>query len=124
LSTVGLVRFLEPFEGGGQLLRKPPKIFLHNTTLVHALGGYLGQEMKKGTIRELFFIQSMIDSNVDLYFSKLGDYRSRDAIFEIGGKNKTDRQIRKATEKAYLIKDDILIPSANEIPLFYFGFLY
>lgn len=95
LCTVGLVRFLEPFQGGSQLLRKPSKIFLHNTTLMHALGQYLGQAVKKGTIRELFFIQALADSNVELFFSKQGDYCSKEGIFEIGGKNKTDRQLKK-----------------------------
>ena len=124
LNTVGLVRFLEPYEGGGQILRKPAKIFLHNTTLMHALGSYLGAEIKKGTWRELFFVQALADANVQLFFSKQGDYRTRDAIFEIGGKNKKDRQIKQSKEKAFLIKDDILMPVENEIPLFYFGFLY
>lgn len=124
LCTVGLVRFLEPFQGGSQLLRKPLKIFVHNTTLMHALEQYLGQEVKKGTIRELFFIQSLADSNIELFFSKLGDYCTREGVFEIGGKNKTDRQLRNTTQKSYLIKDDILMPVGNEIPLHYFGFTY
>lgn len=124
LNTVGLARFIEPFEGGSQILRKPSKIFLHNTTLMYALETYLGQDVKKGAVRELFFIQSLMDANLDIFFSKQGDYRTKDAVFEIGGKNKTNRQIQTVEENCYLIKDDILVPAGNEIPLFYFGFTY
>ncbi len=81
-------------------------------------------EVRKGAVRELFFIQSLMDANLDIFFSKQGDYRTKDAVFEIGGKNKTNRQIQTVEENCYLIKDDILVPAGNEIPLFYFGFTY
>ncbi|WP_156922586.1 hypothetical protein [Lebetimonas sp. JH292] len=43
-------------------------------------------------------------------------------VFEIGGKNKTKKQI-KNLENAYIIKDNIEI-GFDEIPLWLFGFLY
>jgi hypothetical protein len=44
-------------------------------------------------------------------------------MFEIGGKSKTKRQLKGASLPAYLVKDDILHPLKNEIPLFQCGFL-
>lgn len=43
--------------------------------------------------------------------------------FEVGGKNKTQRQIRQAAE-GYVVKDDIEYAFQNVIPLWMFGFIY
>jgi uncharacterized protein len=44
-------------------------------------------------------------------------------LFEIGGKNKSRRQI-KGMENAFLAIDGIETGYLNEIPLWLFGFLY
>ncbi len=124
LLSVGLVREMRPYEGGGPGLRKPTKFLLNNTTLMHTLQQYVGQEISKGTERELFFIQSLQNAGIDLFYSKQADYQTRDAIFEIGGKHKTKRQWKDATLPAYLVKDDILHAFKQEIPLYQCGFLY
>lgn len=124
LSAVGLVREMRPFEGGGVSLRKPSKILLNNTNLVYTLHQYLGETNSKGTVRELFFVQSLQNAETEIFYSKECDYRTRGAEFEIGGKNKNQEQIKKSKIPAYLVKDDILTAQKNEIPLFLFGFLY
>lgn len=124
LVSVGLLREMSPFEGGSVGLRKPVKAFLNHTNLMHTLQQYLGQPVVKGTERELFFIQSLQNAGIPLFCSKQGDYRTREALFEIGGKNKTRAQIKGLQEPAYLVKDEILHPLKGEIPLFLFGFLY
>ena len=124
LNSVGLIREMRPYEGGGAGLRKPSKYFLNNTTLMHTMQQYLGQPISKGTQRELFFIQSLQNTGIDLFHSKQADYRVRQALFEIGGRSKTARQLKGAEIPSYLVKDDILGPLKNEIPLFEFGFLY
>ena len=124
LASVGLVREMRPYEGGGPGLRKPSKILLNNTNLIHTLEQYLGQQSSKGMERELFFIQSLQNAGVEIYYSKQADYRTRDVVFEIGGKNKTRGQLKEVKESSYLVKDDILHPLKGEIPLFLFGFLY
>ncbi len=123
LESVGLARFVYPYEGGKQLLQKPQKIFLHNTSLLHALQKYLGEEISKGNCRELFFLQSCSDAGVDLFYSPQGDFRTRNTLFEVGGKNKSKRQIRGSSQPSFLVKDDLLLPMEGVIPLFYFGFL-
>ncbi len=124
LVSVGLIRELHRYEGGSAGLRKPSKFLLNNTTLMHTMQQYLGQPILKGTERELFFIQSLENAEVPIFSSDKGDYQTRDAIFEIGGKSKTRRQLKGASLPAYLVKDDILHPLKNEIPLFHCGFLY
>ena len=44
-------------------------------------------------------------------------------IFELGGKNKTQLQI-KGLDMAYIVKDNIEIGAMNTIPLWLFGFQY
>lgn len=124
LSEVGLVQMIYPFEGGNQYLRKPEKIFLHNTTLLFVFEQFMDEGINKGTLRELYFIQAMRDANQKIYYSKQGDYRTKDTIFEIGGKNKKTTQIANSTLRAILVKDDILTASNDVIPLLFFGFLY
>jgi hypothetical protein len=72
----------------------------------------------------LFFVQSLQNADIELFYSKQADYRTRHIIFEVGGKNKTKKQLQGLKEPSYLVKDDILHPLQGEIPLFLFGFLY
>jgi predicted AAA+ superfamily ATPase len=124
LASVGLIREMRPYERGGTILRKPSKLLLNNTNLMHTLEQYLGQPPSKGTERELFFIQSLQNSGIDIFYSKQGDYRTRNTVFEIGGKNKTKEQLKDVEGPCYLVKDELLHPLKGEIPLFLFGFLY
>lgn len=124
LASVGLVREMRPYEGGGPGLRKPSKILLNNTNLIHTLQQYLGQLSSKGMERELFFIQSLQNAGIEIFYSKQADYRTRKVVFEVGGKNKTRGQLKDVKQSSYLVKDDILHPLKGEIPLFLFGFLY
>ena len=123
LESVGLIQMIYPFEGGGQYLRKPQKIFVHNPTLLYTLQKFVGSDLYKGTLRELYFVQALRDANQEIFYSKQADYRTKTHIFEIGGKNKTGKQLANSNLPGIIIKDDILSPSKNVIPLFYFGFL-
>lgn len=124
LVSVGLTRDMRPFESGGSLLRKPSKILLNNTNLIHALTQFLGQPLSKGLERELFFIETLENAGIEVFFSKQADYRTRHHVFEIGGKNKTRDQLKDVQELSFLVKDDILSCRKGEIPLFLLGFLY
>lgn len=123
LMETGLVRLVYTFEGGNLLLRKPEKMFLNNTTLLAALNNFLGQPLSQGNMRELFFIQSLENAGVPVFYSHEGDFRTKEFIFEVGGKNKKKDQI-KNSKNSFLVKDDILVSSLIEIPLYFFGFLY
>lgn len=124
LASVGLTREMRPYEGGGPSLRKPAKLLLNNTNILHTMQQYLGQPISKGIERELFFIQALQNGGIDLFYSKQADYQTHEAIFEIGGKGKTSKQLKGAPMPAYLVKDETLTPLKGEIPLLLFGFIY
>lgn len=123
LAETGLLNLIYPHESGNSGLRRPEKIFLNNTNLYYALEGQLSSKIEVGSIRELFFVQSILNSGDVVFHSKQGDYKVGEYTFEIGGKNKTTRQIQ-GVEKSFLVKADILSSRQREIPLILFGFLY
>ncbi len=123
LQTTGLITMLYPAEGGNSGLRRPEKIFLSNTNLYFVLQERIPTQIDIGAVRELFFLQSLKNAGVPIFHSKEGDFIANKIVFEVGGKNKTRKQIN-TIKNALLVKDDILISKLNEIPLFYFGFLY
>ncbi len=125
LHDTGLARILNTNQRGTKLLRAPEKIFLENTTLLQALCKGLGQQIDVGTQRELAFVNALTSAGKKIYCSKKhGDFTIDDIVFEMGGKNKTNRQIRNADKPAFLVKDDILSGGKRTIPLYLFGFLY
>ncbi len=124
LKETGLVRFVPAYAKGKQVLSKPEKIFLNNTTLHNAMDTFLGISDEVGTKRELFFIQSVVNAGAQVYASDYADFQVQEHLFEIGGKNKTTQQLSKTNLPVILVKDDILTGSKNTIPLLYFGFCY
>lgn len=84
----------------------------------------MGESLNKGTLRELYFIQALRDANQKIYYSKQADYRTKEILFEVGGKNKKTHQIVNSTLRGIAVKDDILLASHNIIPLLFFGFIY
>lgn len=123
LSEISLIRIITVPDGGNKLLRLPTKIFIENTTLLTAVNNYLGENLSIGTVRELFFIQSVANAELPLFYSTIGDYEVSNYYFEIGGKNK-DRSQLKGKDNGYIVKDGILHPSYHTLPLYLFGFLY
>ncbi len=124
LQETGLVRLIRENKSGGNLLKTTEKIYLDNPNLYKAIIDEIGHTYKKGTVRELFFINMIENSGRKLFYSKIGDFTVDGLNFEVGGKSKSQKQIKAAPEISYLVKDDILYGGKREIPLFLFGFLY
>ncbi len=104
---------------GDNIFTKPDKIYLNNTNLHHAYC----KEHSIGTSREVFFA-SMLKLDHSLTIPKKGDFLvDKKYLFEVGGKNKSFKQI-KDMENSFVIADDIEIGFGNKIPLWLFGFLY
>lgn len=123
LSSAGLLCELLPAGKGNNLIRKPGKVYLNNTSLLNAIHGSLKFEGDVGAIRETFFV-NQVSSNHKVALHDKGDFYIDDKwIIEVGGKNKDDKQIR-AQQEAYLAIDDIIIGFGNRIPLYLFGLLY
>jgi len=103
---------------GDNIFVKPQKIYLKNPNL-----NYCYCDIQQiGTIKETFFANQLFE--YQLLYPSRGDFLVDNAyVFEIGGKNKTIKQI-KNIENSYLVIDDIEIGSENKIPLWLFGFLY
>ncbi len=104
---------------GDNIFSKPAKLYLNNPNLNYCYC----QENEIGTIREEFFID-MLSIKHRLTYPKQGDFFVDEKyIFEIGGKNKSYKQIKDFTN-SFVVADDIEIGFGNKIPLWLFGFLY
>ncbi len=106
------------------LLKGTDKIYLDNSNLYRAVINEIGFDYRKGTVREIFFIKMIKNYGEKIYYSKIGDFQVKGINFEIGGKSKTKKQIKDNLRNSYLVKDGIIYPSRNVIPLYLFGFLY
>lgn len=120
LSEAHLICLLRSAKQGMSYLTKPEKIFLRNTTLVMAISG---EKHKTGTLRETFFM-NQVNAAGKVNKHLRSDFIVDDKfIFEVGGKNKTRKQI-EGLSNAFIVSDDIEIGVKNRIPLWLFGFLY
>jgi predicted AAA+ superfamily ATPase len=102
-----------------KLLNKPDKIYLDNINLYNILCS----EQNIGSLRESFFVSQLKVAH-SVKYSNIGDFKIDDNfIFEIGGKNKSFKQI-KDVPNSFIVADDIEIGFGAKIPLWLFGFLY
>jgi uncharacterized protein len=120
LEQANLIRLLFRDTHGIGLLQKPDKIFLDNTNLMYLLGS---PRPDAGNCRETF-MANQIAQTAGILFSERGDFLVDGSyIIEVGGKNKTRRQIQ-GLEDAFIASDDIEYGYGKRIPLWLFGFLY
>ncbi len=119
LQRARLIKMLIPVGNSMSLMNKPDKIYIDNTNIIYALGG---EHPNKGNLRETFFAnQCAVHNTVNT--TKDGDFIVNEKYtFEIGGKNKTYRQIKDIAH-SYIAMDDIEYGFSNKIPLYLFGFL-
>ena len=102
-------------------LTKPEKLYLQNTTLAGALS--FNRQPDTGSVRETFFLNQMGYGHL-VTMPDAGDFLVDNRYtFEIGGSNKTNRQIREV-ENSFVVQDNIETGFGNVIPLWLFGFLY
>ena len=119
LEKAGVINQLRSDTEGVRLLGKVDKVYLNNTNLAYALSD---SNPDIGNIRETIFF-SMMRTTQSITTSTASDFAIGKYTFEIGGKNKSQKQIREV-ENAYVIKDDIEFGMLNIIPLWMFGFTY
>jgi len=119
MEQAGLIMQLRDIgEGIGQL-GKVDKVYIDNTNLIFALAE---EQPKTGNIRETFFFNQMRVKN-KVYRSEKGDFNINNTTFEVGGKSKTQEQI-KGLKNACIVKDDIEYGYQNVLPLWAFGLNY
>lgn len=120
LERAGLVNELYKDSLGIGVLTKPEKLYLNNTNLMYALAK---ENTNIGNVRETFFLNQFKGLH-EINRSETADFViDKTYTFEIGGKNKTKKQIA-GLENAYVAKDDIEIGFGNIIPVWLFGFMY
>jgi predicted AAA+ superfamily ATPase len=98
--------------------KKPEKLLFSNPNILYTYADEFGIEADIGTVRETFFA-SVFET---IYYSDIGDFRVDKYLFEIGGKNKSFKQI-KDMENSYLVIDIDYTMEENKIPLWLFGLM-
>ncbi len=120
LNDAGIFKVIHKNSIGVSLLQKPEKLYLDNTNFAYMLAQDIASI---GNIRETFFLNQISNNNTVSYPNK-GDFFINDKFtFEIGGKNKTNKQI-KNIDNSYVVADNIEYGYDKTIPLWLFGFLY
>lgn len=119
LEKAGIINQLRCDTEGIRLLGKVDKVYLNNTNLAYAL---TDSTPDIGNIRETVFF-SIMRATQPITTSSASDFSIGKYTFEIGGKGKSQKQIRNV-ENSYIVKDDIEFGMQNIIPLWMFGFTY
>ena len=119
MEEAGLIAQLRDDTGGIRGLGKVDKVYLDNTNLVYVLGE---QEANIGNIRETFFF-NQLRINQDVITSSISDFQIGKRTFEVGGKNKKQKQLQ-GVNNGFVVKDDIETGYLNVIPLWTFGLNY
>jgi uncharacterized protein len=120
LGKADLLILMQSGTHGISRMNKPEKVFLNNPNLVYALAY---NQTNQGALRETFFI-NQLQVGHNICGSGQADFLIDHLYtFEIGGKNKTRKQIG-GIENAWIAADNIEYAQQNKIPLWLFGFLY
>ena len=120
LEKADLLILLQTGTHGMNKMNKPDKIYLNNPNLNTVLAD---NQLNIGTLRETFFI-NQLQLQHQITSSERSDFLVNNKYtFEIGGKNKTRKQIA-GIENAFVAADNIEYAVQNTIPLWLFGFLY
>ena len=80
------------------------------------------ENIDKGNLRETFFLNQM-RVKYPVIASQKADFEIGNYVFEVGGKNKNQKQLDN-NPNGYIVKDDIEFGYRNVIPLWAFGLTY
>ncbi len=119
LEKSHLIQIIRDDSFGISSLGKVDKVYLGNTNLAYAISE---NTPEIGNIRETVFITS-VKPKYDVTSSSVSDFKIGKYTFDVGGKNKKQKQIQ-GIENAFVVKDDIEYGHHNIIPLWAFGLLY
>lgn len=116
LESTKVLRAIKKFSA--KATQKPQKLLFDNTNILYTFADDFGIDVDIGTVRESFFV-SCFDR---VYYSDIGDFIIDEKIFEIGGKNKTLKQI-KDIKDSFLVIDTDYTSNERKIPLWLFGLI-
>jgi predicted AAA+ superfamily ATPase len=119
LDKAELINLLEDETQGISSLAKIDKVYLNNPNLSYVLAEV---DPEIGNVRETIFY-ALTSVLFKVSSSKVSDFKIGEYTFEVGGKNKKQKQIQ-GIDNAFVVKDDIESGYLNVIPLWEFGLLY
>jgi uncharacterized protein len=120
LNKAEAIMLLSKDAFGMSRIVKPEKIYLQNTNYAFALAN---NGMNVGNMRETFFYNQLRVKHAVTYTPETDFKIDDNYYFEVGGKNKGNKQINPLPN-SYLALDDVESGFKNEIPLWLFGMLY
>ena len=120
LEESGITKQLVKNSFGISKLQKPQKIYLENTNFAYTIAP---DNTNAGNLRETFFFNQLAYKHKVTYTVETDFKVDNKYYFEIGGKNKSRKQIQ-TLDNAFIVTDDIEYGFQNKIPLWLFGFLY
>jgi predicted AAA+ superfamily ATPase len=101
-----------------KISKKPEKLLFSNSNILYSYANEFDREVEIGTVRETFFVNCF----EKIFYSDVGDFKVGEYLFEVGGKNKSFKQI-KDVENSYVVADIDYTVNDKKIPLWLFGFL-
>jgi len=121
LEDAGLIMSVRRSAGGLRAMEKPDKIYLGDPNQIYAL--CTPGQASIGNVRETFFCR-MVSEAGHIHAAEKGDFSvGNKVLIEVGGRAKSERQIR-GKSPAFLALDDVEVGAGARIPLWLFGFLY
>lgn len=119
IEEAGMIAQLRDGTGGIRGLGKVDKIYLDNTNLIYNL---TPDTADVGNVRETFFLNQLRVTH-HVVSSVVSDFSIEELTFEVGGKNKGQKQIQNVPN-SYVVKDDIENGFLNVVPLWQLGLTY
>lgn len=129
-SWATLAKYLERMQAGNLIhivragsgmrtVNKPDKLLLDNANLFQVLCA----APNSGSLRETFFV-SQLSYQHQVHYHDQGDFSVDEQwIFEIGGINKSLKQLKEQVN-SYAALDDMVMGEGRRVPLWMFGMLY
>jgi predicted AAA+ superfamily ATPase len=122
LERAGLIRTIfADISKVSHILSRPDKVCISNPNILQTAFDARLLSERRGALRESFFVSNFLQDEITV--ARDGDFGVQDIIFEIGGPNKNDAQIRKQSA-AFVVRDGQEIPAGRSLPLWIFGFVY
>ena len=101
-------------------MQKPDKIYIHNPNMLCAIGS----RQDIGTLRECFVVNQLSYHHDIEYGKTQGDFLvDGHIILEVGGKDKTFKQIAGLPD-SYILADNMELPVGKKLPLWLVGMEY
>ena len=119
MERAGMLMSLHDTTQGIRSIGKSHKLYVDNTNLMYVLSP---ENIDKGNLRETFFLNQM-RVKFPVIASQKADFEIGNYVFEVGGKNKNQKQLDN-NPNGYIVKDDIEFGYRNVIPLWAFGLTY